>query len=95
MLEVRGLTKRYGGLLAVDKVSFTVNRGEVVGYLGPNGSGKSTTVNMVVGLLAARRAARSCSTARASRTIRSPTSSASATSPKSRTSTRISRRPSI
>jgi len=51
MLEVRALTKRYGGLLAVDGVSFTVQRGEVVGYLGPNGSGKSTTVNMVVGLL--------------------------------------------
>ena len=51
MLEARGLTKRYGGLLAVDRVSFRVNRGEVVGYLGPNGSGKSTTVNMVVGLL--------------------------------------------
>src|SRR6266446_6094660 len=51
MLEVRALTKRYRGLLAVDNVSFTVNRGEVVGYLGPNGSGKSTTVNMVVGLL--------------------------------------------
>ena len=51
MLEVRALTKRYSGLLAVDNVSFTVNRGEVVGYLGPNGSGKSTTVNMVVGLL--------------------------------------------
>jgi ABC-2 type transport system ATP-binding protein len=53
MLEVKSLTKRYSGLLAVDKVSFTVNRGEVVGYLGPNGSGKSTTVNMVVGLLEA------------------------------------------
>ena len=51
MLEVRSLTKRYGGLLAVDKVTFAVNRGEVVGYLGPNGSGKSTTVNIVVGLL--------------------------------------------
>src|SRR3979490_3021919 len=51
MLEVRGLTKRYSGLLAVNKVSFTVDRGEGVGYLGPNGSGKSTTVNMVVGLL--------------------------------------------
>jgi ABC-2 type transport system ATP-binding protein len=51
MLEVRALTKRYRGLLAVDDVSFTVDRGEVVGYLGPNGSGKSTTVNMVVGLL--------------------------------------------
>ena len=51
MLELRGLTKRYGGHLAVDHVSFHVDRGEVVGYLGPNGSGKSTTVNMVVGLL--------------------------------------------
>src|SRR5215470_12033232 len=51
MLEVRCLSKRYEGLLAVNKVSFTVNRGEVVGYLGPNGSGKSTTVNMIVGLL--------------------------------------------
>jgi ABC-2 type transport system ATP-binding protein len=51
MLEARGLTKRYGGLLAVDNVGFTVNRGEAVGYLGPNGSGKSTTVNMVVGLI--------------------------------------------
>jgi ABC-2 type transport system ATP-binding protein len=51
MLEVRALTKRYNGLLAVDKVCFTVRRGEVLGYLGPNGSGKSTTVNIVVGLL--------------------------------------------
>ena len=45
------LTKRYGGLLALDKVSFQLQRGEIVGYLGPNGSGKSTTVNIVVGLL--------------------------------------------
>jgi len=51
MLEAHGLTKRYGGTLAVDKVSFRVSRGEIVGYLGPNGSGKSTTVNIVVGLL--------------------------------------------
>lgn len=51
MLEVRALTKRYGGLLAVDAINFTVQRGEVVGYLDPNGSGKSTTVNMIVGLL--------------------------------------------
>ena len=51
MLEARGLTKRYGGLLALDRVDFTLRRGEIVGYLGPNGSGKSTTVNMVVGLL--------------------------------------------
>jgi ABC-2 type transport system ATP-binding protein len=51
MLEARDLTKRYGGLLAVDRVNFSIKRGEVLGYLGPNGSGKSTTVNMVVGLL--------------------------------------------
>ena len=51
MLEARGLTKRYGGLLALDQVSFQLQRGEIVGYLGPNGSGKSTTVNIVVGLL--------------------------------------------
>jgi ABC-2 type transport system ATP-binding protein len=51
MLEARALTKRFGGTLAVDKVSFRVSRGEIVGYLGPNGSGKSTTVNIVVGLL--------------------------------------------
>src|SRR5436190_9943996 len=51
MLEVRGLTKRYGALLAIDRIDFCLSRGEVVGYLGPNGSGKSTTVNMVVGLL--------------------------------------------
>ena len=51
MLEVRGLTKRYGALLALDRIDFTLARGEVLGYLGPNGSGKSTTVNMVVGLL--------------------------------------------
>jgi len=51
MLHARGLTKRYGGLLALDRVSFDIQRGEIVGYLGPNGSGKSTTVNLVVGLL--------------------------------------------
>ena len=51
MLEAHALSKRFGGTLAVDKVSFSVGRGEIVGYLGPNGSGKSTTVNIVVGLL--------------------------------------------
>jgi ABC-2 type transport system ATP-binding protein len=51
MLEARALTKRFGGTLAVDNVSFNLSRGEILGYLGPNGSGKSTTVNMVVGLL--------------------------------------------
>jgi ABC-2 type transport system ATP-binding protein len=51
MLQARDLTKRYGGILALDRVSFDLHPGEVVGYLGPNGSGKSTTVNIVVGLL--------------------------------------------
>ena len=51
MLEARGLTKRYGAFLALDRVDFRVGRGEILGYLGPNGSGKSTTVNTVVGLI--------------------------------------------
>jgi ABC-2 type transport system ATP-binding protein len=51
MLEVRGLTKRYTTVTAVDDVSFTVKPYEVLGYLGPNGSGKSTTVNIITGLL--------------------------------------------
>ena len=48
-IEVRGLTRRYGALLAVDHVSFAVRRGEVFGFLGPNGAGKSTTVRMLTG----------------------------------------------
>ena len=45
------LTKRFGDFTAVDHISFTVNAGEVVGYLGPNGSGKTTTIRMLLGLL--------------------------------------------
>jgi ABC-type multidrug transport system ATPase subunit len=51
MLAVRDLTKRYGGLTAVEHVSFEVRPGEVFGLLGPNGSGKSTTVKILMGLL--------------------------------------------
>jgi ABC-2 type transport system ATP-binding protein len=51
VLEVCDVTKRYGGLTAVNHVSFTVRPGEVLGYLGPNGSGKSTTVKMLTGLM--------------------------------------------
>ncbi len=51
MLEIRNLTKRYNGIPAVNDVSFTVQPGEILGYLGPNGSGKSTTANMLAGLL--------------------------------------------
>ncbi|MEV7189921.1 ATP-binding cassette domain-containing protein [Kitasatospora sp. NPDC093102] len=50
MIEVRDLTKRYGGALAVDGLTFTVHPGQVTGFLGPNGSGKSTTLRMILGL---------------------------------------------
>lgn len=53
MLEVRGLTKRFREIPAVDNVSFTALPGEVTGYLGPNGSGKSTTVKILCGLMEA------------------------------------------
>jgi ABC-2 type transport system ATP-binding protein len=51
MLEVRGLHKRYGSLVAVDEVSFEVWPGQMIGLLGPNGAGKTTTVSMIAGLL--------------------------------------------
>ena len=51
MIEVSSLTKKYGNFLAVDDVSFTVNKGEVVGFLGPNGAGKSTIMNIITGYL--------------------------------------------
>ncbi len=53
MIEVQGLTKRYGDTVAIDDVSFTVARGEVVGFLGPNGAGKSTTMRIIAGSLGA------------------------------------------
>ena len=49
MLEVQGLTKAFGGLIAVDDVSFRVARGEILGLIGPNGSGKSTIFEVVSG----------------------------------------------
>src|SRR5215467_12860270 len=52
MLEVSSLHKRYGDLVAVEEVSFTVHPGEMIGLLGPNGAGKTTTVSMIAGLLA-------------------------------------------
>lgn len=51
MIEISGLTKRYGHKLAVDNISITVGEGEVVGFLGPNGAGKSTTMNILTGYL--------------------------------------------
>ncbi|MDQ2587834.1 ABC transporter ATP-binding protein [Saccharothrix yanglingensis] len=50
MIEVRGLTRRYGDVLAVDDLDFTVEPGKVTGFLGPNGAGKSTTMRIVLGL---------------------------------------------
>jgi len=51
MIEVTGLSKRYGTHLAVENVSFSIDKGEVVGFLGPNGAGKSTIMNILTGYL--------------------------------------------
>ncbi len=51
-VEVEGLAKRFGAFIAVDHISFTVQRGEIFGFLGPNGAGKSTTIRILCGLLA-------------------------------------------
>ncbi len=51
MISVEGVTKRYDSLVAVDRASFEVRRGEVVGFLGPNGAGKTTTMRMLTGTL--------------------------------------------
>ncbi len=50
-IELRGLVKRYGDLVAVDKVDLTVEAGDVYGYLGPNGAGKTTSLRMMLGLI--------------------------------------------
>ena len=52
MIEVTNLTKRYGEHVAVDHLSFRVEKGQIYGFLGPNGAGKSTTMNMITGYLA-------------------------------------------
>src|SRR5437588_10588478 len=51
MLAVSGLTKRFGGFLAVNRVSFELRKGEILGLIGPNGSGKSTIFNLIAGAL--------------------------------------------
>ena len=51
MVEVDGITKCFGDLRAVDGISLTVRKGEVLGFLGPNGAGKTTTMRMLVGFL--------------------------------------------
>jgi len=51
ILDVKGLRKSYGDITAVNDISFSVGRGEIVGLLGPNGAGKTTTISMVLGIL--------------------------------------------
>lgn len=51
MVEIRNLTKRYGGFTAVDAIDLTVPRGSIFGFLGPNGAGKTTTIRMLSGIL--------------------------------------------
>jgi ABC-2 type transport system ATP-binding protein len=51
MIEVKGLVKTYGAKRAVDGITFTVKRGDILGFLGPNGAGKSTTMKMITGFL--------------------------------------------
>src|SRR5947208_11531127 len=50
-VEIRGLLKRYGEIVAVDHVDLTVEAGDVFGYLGPNGAGKTTSLRMMLGLI--------------------------------------------
>ena len=52
MLDIQGLTKRFGALVAVDNITFQVDRGAVLGFLGPNAAGKTTTMRMIAGFLA-------------------------------------------
>lgn len=53
MIKVEHLTKKYGEVLALDDLSFTIDEGQVYGFLGPNGAGKSTTMNIMTGCLSA------------------------------------------
>lgn len=53
MIEVIGLSKKYGNRFAIKDISFKVNRGEIIGFLGPNGAGKSTTMNILTGYISA------------------------------------------
>ena len=52
LIEVKNLVKRYGDHLAVDHLSFHVDKGQIYGFLGPNGAGKSTTMNIMTGYIA-------------------------------------------
>jgi ABC-2 type transport system ATP-binding protein len=51
MIELKGITKKYGNFRAIDNLNLTVNKGEIFGFLGPNGAGKTTTIKMIAGVL--------------------------------------------
>ena len=51
MIELKNVTKKYGKVVAVDNISFSIEEGEIVGLLGPNGAGKSTTMNTITGFI--------------------------------------------
>ena len=51
ILEVNGINKTFGGVKAVSDISFTLNKGEVVGIIGPNGAGKTTLINLLTGFV--------------------------------------------
>lgn len=53
MIKVQNLTKKYGNIVAIDNISFQVNKGEILGFLGPNGAGKTTTMRMITGYMPA------------------------------------------
>lgn len=53
MIEVNHLVKKYGEHVAVEDLSFTVEKGQILGFLGPNGAGKSTTMNIITGYISA------------------------------------------
>ena len=55
MLELRDLARRYGDVVALDGISFSVQAGQMFGFVGPNGAGKTTTMRIVLGVLAADR----------------------------------------
>ena len=52
MIELNNVTKKYGDFIAIDNMSFKINKGEIVGFLGKNGAGKTTTLKMITGLIA-------------------------------------------
>ena len=55
MIEVKHLVKKYGSHLALNNLSFTIDKGKIYGFLGPNGAGKSTTMNIMTGYIGADR----------------------------------------